>query len=73
MRITLSKQNAIDEIIKEAKKLGEADLQILLAKLRVKRMFKTQLKQVANYDSRKIKRLPTMKQIDDWKHEARKH
>jgi hypothetical protein len=72
MPSAMSKQKTIDEIIKEAKKLDEAELQILLARLRVKKMVKAKANQVAGYDSRKIKKLPTMEEIDAWKHQARK-
>jgi hypothetical protein len=73
MTAALSKQKTIDEIIKEAKKLDKTELQMLLARLRVKKMLKAKAKQVAGYDSRKIKKLPTMEEIDAWKHQARKY
>ncbi|HEY4062642.1 MAG TPA: hypothetical protein VGM30_12105 [Puia sp.] len=71
MAAILTKKQTIDEIIKEAKKLDKMELQILLTRLRVKKMAKEKRKPVANYDSRKIKP-PTMEEIDAWKHEARK-
>jgi len=70
MAEVLTKKEAIDEIVKEAKKLDKLELQILLTKLRVKKMQKDGVKPAANYDSKKIKP-PTMKQIDKWKHESR--
>ena len=71
MAVILTKQETIDEIIKEAKKLDKMELQILLTQLRVKKMLKNGIKPIANYDSRKIK-APTMEQINKWKHESRK-
>jgi hypothetical protein len=47
------------------------DLQILLVKLRVKKLVSEKRKPVANYDSKKVK-APTMGEIDAWKHEVRK-
>ena len=46
------------------------DLQILLMRLRIKKMVKEKRRPVANYDSRKIK-APTMEEINAWTHEAR--
>ena len=71
MSATLTRQETIDEIVKVAKKLDKMELQILLTKLRVKKMVKEKRKPVANYDSKKIK-APTMQEIDLWKHESRK-
>jgi hypothetical protein len=71
LSMILTKQEAIDEIVKEAKKLDKIELQILLTRLRVKKMLKGKVKPIANYDSKKIKS-PTMAEIDAWKHEARK-
>ncbi len=67
----LTKQKAIDEIVREVKKLDKMELQILLTRLRVRKMQKDGVKLIANYDSRKIK-APTLAQIDKWKHESRK-
>lgn len=67
----LTKQKAIDEIVREAKKLDKMELQILLTRLRVKKMLKEKIKPVATYDSSRVK-APTMAQIDRWKHESRK-
>ena len=72
MSAILTKKETIDEIVKEARKLDKMDLQILLAKLRVKKLVSEKRKPVANYDSKKIK-APTMEEIDIWKHEARKY
>lgn len=72
MSAILTKKETIDEIVKEARKLDKMDLQILLAKLRVKKLVSEKRKPVANYDSKKIK-APTMEEIDTWKHEARKY
>ncbi len=71
MATVLTRQETINEIMKEAKKLDKMELQILLARLRVKKLLAVKKKPVANYDSKKIK-APTMEEIDTWKHEARK-
>ncbi|HEY4285860.1 MAG TPA: hypothetical protein VGN00_02065 [Puia sp.] len=71
MSATLTRQETIDEIVKVAKKLDKMELQILLTRLRVKKMVTEKRKPVANYDSKKIK-APTMQEIDAWKHESRK-
>ena len=64
-----TKQETIDEIVKEAKKLDKLELQILLAKLRIRKMRKDGVRPAAS--PRKGTRLPTMKEIDLWKHESR--
>jgi len=71
MAEVMTKQETIDEIVKVAKKLDKMDLQILLMRLRVKKMVKEKRKPIANYDSRKIK-APAMEEINVWTHEARK-
>ena len=67
----LAKQKTIDEIVKYAKKLDEEELQILLYRLRIKKLLKDGIKPVANPP--KGIRMPTMKQINKWKHEARNY
>lgn len=67
----LTKQEAIEAIVKEAKKLDKMELQVLLTRLRIKKMLKAKVKPVVNYNSKRIK-APTMAEIDAWKHEARK-
>lgn len=71
MAETMTKEQTIDEIVKVARKLDKMDLQILLMRLRVKKMVKEKRKPVADYDSKKIK-APTMEEINAWTHEARK-
>lgn len=71
MADALTKKAAIDEIVKAAKKMDKLELQILLTKLRVKKMLKDGVKPTARYDSRKIK-ATTVVQINKWKHESRK-
>jgi hypothetical protein len=68
----LTKQEVIDEIVKVARKLDKMELQILLTRLRVKKMSQEKRKPVANYNNKKIK-APTMEEIDFWKHESRKN
>jgi predicted RNA methylase len=60
----------IQEILKEAEKLDPLEQQILLTKLRVKRLSKKGTGVIANPP--KGLKAPTMKQIDKWKHESRK-
>jgi hypothetical protein len=70
MSEVLTRQKTIDEIIKEAEKPDQLQLQILLTKLRVKIMHKEPIKPVSNA-GKKIS-LPSMEEIDQWKHESRK-
>jgi len=70
MAEVLTKKEAIDEIVKEAKKLNKLELQILLTKLRVKKLAKEGVKPSAN-PPKGIK-MPTMRQINHWTHESRK-
>jgi hypothetical protein len=65
-----TKQETIAEIVREAKKLDKLELQILLAKLRVKKMRKDGVRPAAR--PRKGVKPPTMEEIDLWKHESRK-
>ncbi len=51
--------------------MDKLELQILLTKLKVKKMLKDGVKPTARFDCRKIK-TPTLAQIDKWKHESRK-
>jgi hypothetical protein len=67
----LTKQQTIDQIVKEARKLDKLELQILLSRLRIKKMAKEKRKPVANYDPKKIK-APSLDEINTWTHEARK-
>ena len=70
MATILTKQETINEIVKEAKKLDKMELQILLMRLRVKKMQRDGVKPAAN--PRKGVKAPTMKEIDRWKHESRR-
>jgi hypothetical protein len=65
-----TKQETIDEIVREAKKLDKLELQILLAKLRVRKMRKDGVRPAAH--PRRGVRPPTIEEIDLWKHESRK-
>lgn len=65
-----TKQATIDEIVREAKKLDKLELQILLAKLRVRKMKKDGVRPAAR-PRRRVKS-PTMEEIDSWKRESRK-
>lgn len=71
MAETLTKQKAIDEIVKQVKRLDKQELQILLTKLRIKRMLKDGIKPVANPP--KGLKMPTMEEINRWKHESRNY
>ena len=70
MQATLNRQETIQEIVKNVKNLDGLELQILLTRLRVKKMQKNGVKPVAKA-SANIK-FPTMEEINLWKHEARK-
>ena len=71
MAEALTKKETIDQIIKAAQKLDKMDLQILLTKLRVKKMQRDGVKPAANL--RKGVKPPSMEEIDLWKHESRKN
>ena len=70
MAEVLTKQKAIDEIVREAKKPDKLELQILLTKLRVKKMLKDGIKPAAK-PPKGIK-MPSMRQINRWAHDSRK-
>lgn len=70
MNEVLNKKETIDEIVREAKNLNKLELQILLTRLRVKKMQKDGVKPAANPP--KNLKPPTMEDIDKWKHESRK-
>ncbi len=57
------------EIAKEAARLDPIEQQILLTKLRVKRLKKRRTGTIVR--SLRGTRKPTLKQIDKWKHESR--
>jgi hypothetical protein len=65
----LTKQKTIEEIVNQAKKLDKLELQVLLTRLLIKRMLKEGIKPVAN--PRKGVKMPSMEEINRWKHEAR--
>lgn len=65
----IASNDTVAEIAKEAAKLDPLEQQILLTKLRVKRLKKKGVGAVANVP--KGIRKPALKQIDKWKHEAR--
>jgi len=67
----LTKKETIDQIVIAAKKLDKLDLQILLTKLRVKKMQKDGVKPAAKPP--KGLKSPSMEEIDLWKHESRKN
>jgi hypothetical protein len=66
----MTKQETIEQIVREAKKLDKLELQILLAKLRVKKMQKDGVRPAAR--PRRGLKPPPMEEIDLWKHESRK-
>lgn len=70
MEAVLNRQETIQEIVKNVKNLDDLELQILLTKLRVKKMQKNGVKPVTK-TSRHVE-FPTMEEINLWKHEARK-
>lgn len=66
----LNKKETINEIVKEAQYLDKLELQILLTKLRVKKIQRAGVKPAAN--PAKGVKPPTMEKIDLWKHKSRK-
>jgi hypothetical protein len=66
----LTKKEAIDELVKQAKKLDKLEIQILLTKLRVNKMAKDGVKPAAKPP--KGLKMPSMRQINRWTHESRK-
>lgn len=70
MPTVMTKQETLDQLVREARKLDKLELQILLAKLRVKKMQKDGVRPAAR--PRKRVKAPTMEEIDLWKHESRK-
>jgi hypothetical protein len=66
----MTKQETIEQIVRAAKKLDKLELQILLAKLRVKKMQKDGVRPAAR--PRRGVKPPTMEEIDLWKHESRR-
>jgi hypothetical protein len=65
-----AKKNIAAEIAKEAALLDPVDQQILLTRLRVKRLKRKGVASVIN-PAKGVKK-PTLQQIDKWKHEVRK-
>ncbi len=68
----LSSNETIAAIAEEAAKLDAVEQQILLTKLRVKRLKKKSSDIVGNNAPKGVTK-PTLKQIDKWKHESRLH
>ncbi len=64
-----TKQELVDEMVKLAKKLDKKNLQILEYRLRLKKLLKESVKPATNPPKRV--RMPSMEQINMWKHEAR--
>lgn len=62
-----TKNNTIEEIVKEAKKLSKLDLQILLNTMRVKQLKKKSFKKLSEKPADTI----SMQEIDAWKHNSR--
>jgi hypothetical protein len=65
----LTSDNTIVEIAKEVAKLAPLEQQLLLTRLRVKRLKRKGVEKVT-YNPKKIQK-PTLKQIDKWKHKAK--
>ncbi len=61
--------DTIAEIAKEVTKLAPLEQQLLLTKLRVKRLKKKGVQKITN--TPKNIRKPTLQQIDKWKHESK--
>mgnify|MGYP003614781801 FL=1 len=69
MTITYTKEETIGEILKQARKLDKLELQILLTKLRVKTLRKKATKTAVNRQNNIS--VPTLEEIDLWKHQSR--
>ena len=61
--------DTVMEIAKEAAKLDPLEQQLLLTRIRVKRLRKKGASRMASTTGKA--RIPTLKQIDKWKHEAK--
>ncbi len=61
--------DTIAEIAKEVTKLAPLEQQLLLTKLRVRRVRKKGIQKITN--TPKNIRKPTLQQIDKWKHESK--
>lgn len=70
MTATYTKEETINEIVKQARKLNKLELQILLTKLRVRALKSKGVKMAAFYQ--KDMELPSLEDIDLWKHQSRK-
>jgi len=68
--VMLTKEQTINEIVREVKKLDKLELQILLTRLRVKKVQKEKRKTVANVNT--AMQMPSLQDIDQWKHQSRK-
>ncbi len=60
----------ISSIVEEVQKLSTLEQQELLIKMRLSKYLKDNKEPVADFDKKKLK-MPTLKQIDNWKHESR--
>ena len=66
----IAANETVNEIVKELSMLDPLEQQVLLTRLRVKRLQKKRTGTIATIP--KGMRKPTLKQIDKWKHESRK-
>ena len=71
MPTVMTKQETLDQLVREAKKLNKFDLQMLLTRTRVKKLAHDRRKPVASYNPEAVPP-PTIAEINDWIHEARK-
>ncbi|HEY5406161.1 MAG TPA: hypothetical protein VIJ92_03700 [Ginsengibacter sp.] len=62
--------SVISSIVEEVQKLSALEQQELLIKMRLSKYLKDDKELVADFDKKKVK-VPTLKQIDNWKHESR--
>jgi hypothetical protein len=68
--MVLKSSEILIEITKEASKMNPLEQQLLLTKLRVKRLKKKRVERIANVPNGLRK--PTLKQIDKWKHYSKR-
>ncbi len=70
MAATTILSNTVSSIVKEIQKLSLLEQQQILVKIKLANYLKANKKPIAKYDAKKVK-LPTMEQIDKWKHDSR--
>jgi hypothetical protein len=70
MAIVSEKNEVLENIVQVVKTFKVEEQKEILKKLQIEAYLKQGNKPIAKYDKTKIK-APTMKEIDNWKHQAR--